>query len=438
MLSEQLPRLTIPHGQGVLGGGATVDKLKAPFPAFGGKSRVAHLVWERLGDVDNFIEPFANSAAVLLARPHAPRIETLNDMDCYISNFWRSTSTCPELVAEWADDPVSECDMHARHRWLVLSHSAIEFRRRMKTEPGYFDARVAGWWVHGICCWIGSGWCQTPESAEWDQLARIGTDAGQGVHAIGRDNRKPRIDGGNGQYGHGIHSGRSAAISQQLPLIGDLPRGVHRGAGELHVKRPRAASEHLATDTGLPGVCGQMFGDANRPQLADAYSRGRGVNGNDAAGTCEQRRAWLVDWFQRLRDRLRTVRVCCGDWLRVCDSESVTTRLGVTGLFLDPPYGHGSGRQEAIYSTDSMTVAADVRRYCLERGDDQKMRICLAGYQGEGHDVLEKAGWDVVSWNSPGGYGNRSAKGKANSKKERLWFSPACQRPAQYELFAPP
>jgi len=56
-------------------------KLKAPFPAFGGKSKVASMVWQYLGDVDNYIEPFANSAAVLLARPHAPRVETINDWD---------------------------------------------------------------------------------------------------------------------------------------------------------------------------------------------------------------------------------------------------------------------------------------------------------------------------------------------------------------------
>ena len=41
--------------------------LKAPFPWFGGKSKVAGLVWERFGDVANYVEPFAGSLAVLLA-----------------------------------------------------------------------------------------------------------------------------------------------------------------------------------------------------------------------------------------------------------------------------------------------------------------------------------------------------------------------------------
>lgn len=31
--------------------------LKAPFPWFGGKSRVADVVWRRFGDVPNYVEP---------------------------------------------------------------------------------------------------------------------------------------------------------------------------------------------------------------------------------------------------------------------------------------------------------------------------------------------------------------------------------------------
>ena len=43
--------------------------LPAPFPWFGGKRRVSSLVWDAIGPVDNYIEPFAGSLAVLLRRP---------------------------------------------------------------------------------------------------------------------------------------------------------------------------------------------------------------------------------------------------------------------------------------------------------------------------------------------------------------------------------
>jgi hypothetical protein len=62
--------------------------LKAPFPWFGGKSRVAPLVWERFGDVTVYAEPFAGSLAVLLGRPkeHERAIESVNDKDGFVCN----------------------------------------------------------------------------------------------------------------------------------------------------------------------------------------------------------------------------------------------------------------------------------------------------------------------------------------------------------------
>lgn len=446
-------------------------KLKAPFPYFGGKSSVASLVWDRLGDVDNFIEPFCGSAAVLLARPTPPRIETVNDKDSMVANFWRATSKNPEAVAEYADWPVNEADLHARHRHLVLSEAATDFRERMRKDPDYYDAKFAGWWCWGLCCWIGSGWCQSPETCEREGRATaVGCPKGLNTGIRGQDNRKPRIDGGEGQYGHGVHvKGQSeripagqrgptgvhakrprveregatalpgvhgavdeAALSQQVPLIGDPPRGVHRAA-DLGEQVPRDRGRGIAT----PAVT--EISDTNRPQLADAYSRGRGVNGNDSAGTCAQRRAWLLDWFGWLRDRLRTVRVCCGHWLRVCDSESVTTRLGMTGLMLDPPYpthkADGTqSRDGTIYTTDSGRDDLDKLRdevlaYCLERGSNPKMRIAVCGYDTDGYAVLEKEGWEVVAWRAQGGYGNRKGENK-NAGRERIWFSPACVKPS--------
>jgi DNA adenine methylase len=120
--------------------------LRAPFPWFGGKSRAAHLVWEALGNVANYVEPFCGSAAVLLARPHAPRVETVNDADGMVANFWRAVAAAPAEVAHHADWPVNEADLHARHRWLIGQRESLT--ERLIADPEWFDARVAGWW----CC----------------------------------------------------------------------------------------------------------------------------------------------------------------------------------------------------------------------------------------------------------------------------------------------
>lgn len=370
------------------------EALKAPFPHFGGKSRIAAEVWKALGDVDNYIEPFFGSGAVMLARPTAPRIETANDFDCYLANFWRATAHDPEKVVAFADGPVNEADLHARHRWLVLSDDAELFRRRMRTDPDYYDCKVAGWWVWGICCWIGSGWC---------------------VEATHR--RRINLGGHEGQAGKGVHS-KGPLDSFRRPQLADaydVGRGVHASPPDGYTLWQQAP--YMGTGTG------------------------QGVNASAGGGTCAARRAWLLDWFGRLRDRFRVTRVCCGHWLRVCDSPSVTTRLGTVGLFLDPPYprqqkGRQKSRDSKLYATDSNaeTVTPEALRdevlaYCRERGGNRLYRIVVAGYEGDGYEELVAGhGWTETAWQAQGGYGNRSEQGKANAKRERLWLSPHCLR----------
>ena len=99
------------------------DRLRAPFPWFGGKSMVADAVWERFGDVASFVEPFFGSGAVLLGRPDgAHGVETVNDLDGFVANFWRSCAHSPTETWVWADSPVNEVDLHARHVWLIVHH----------------------------------------------------------------------------------------------------------------------------------------------------------------------------------------------------------------------------------------------------------------------------------------------------------------------------
>ena len=203
-----------------------MTKLKAPFPAFGGKSKVADLVWSRIGDVDNFIEPFCNSAAVLLVRPSTPRVETVNDLNPYIANFWRATSIDPEAVVEACDWPVNETDLHSRHRWLVLSDAAVEFRERMKADPKYFDAEIAGWWVWGCCCWIGGEWCIYMDGEKWNE----------------RPGMRPRINGyGHGPIENGINAG--ASLQARRPVIAnpgsDAGKGVHGNPPERTPDAPK-------------------------------------------------------------------------------------------------------------------------------------------------------------------------------------------------------
>ena len=130
----------------------------APFPWFGGKRKVAAEVWARFGAVDNYVEPFFGSGAVLLGRPDHDGNETINDLDGYVANFWRAVKHAPDATADWADNPVNENDLHARHVWLLQQRE--DLRARLEGDPDWHDSKIAGWWVWGIACWIGPGSAQ--------------------------------------------------------------------------------------------------------------------------------------------------------------------------------------------------------------------------------------------------------------------------------------
>lgn len=166
--------------------------LKAPFPYFGGKPAIASIVWERFGRVPRYIEPFAGSLAVMLARPRPfDGREIVNDSDGLLVNLWRALAADPEAVAHHADWPAMEVDMHARHAWLVGERPTIT--TRLEGDPDWFDAKAAGWWLWGIGLWIGGGWCSG--DGPW-RVTEVDLNDGQGIH-------RQLLHAGND--GRGIH-----------------------------------------------------------------------------------------------------------------------------------------------------------------------------------------------------------------------------------------
>lgn len=334
-----------------------VDLLRAPMPAFGGKSKVAGVIWTGLGrDVPSYNEPFCFSAAVLLARPGgAGKIETINDLHGAVPNFWRAVKAAPEEVAEWCDWPVSEADLNSRHIWLVKRFR--EIREQLMTDPEFFDAKAAVWWCWGQCQWIGGGWCKDGSS----------------------------------------HSG---APGQQLPAIVLEHGALSRAASGAH--RPKR-----------PQLCDGPSG-VHLPSLGND----RGLNGVSAPP--------VLEWFKALQERLRNVRIACGDFERVLGNSVLGKGKNVGGrrpcaVLLDPPYSP-EHRDPAIYAEDSATVAVRARNWALEHGDDPELRICLAGYFDE-HDEHFPANWTRYSWTGGRGY---AAKDNFNRELETLWFSPHC------------
>jgi DNA adenine methylase len=335
-----------------------MNRLKAPFPWFGGKSLVSELVWERFGNVDTYNEPFAGSLAVLLGRTHEPKTETVNDLDCYLANFWRSLQADPDGVARYADSPVNEADLHARHRWLV--EVARKNAERCLTDPEFYDVKIAGWWVWGQCLWIGSGWCQKPALNLDKKIPHLIDNKG-----INRNQR--RWQGGGAGGGSGVHA---PTLARQLPQLSGARSGKQMGLLREGVKS-----------------------------------------------------IGLYNYLQQLATRLRRVRVCCGDWQRIL-TPAVTTSIGTSGIFLDPPYSHDL-RDTRCYAEDDHDISSDVCEWAIANGDNSDMRIALCGYAGE-HSM--PSSWECVPWKANGGYG-RTEQAKVNRTEERIWFSPHCLKP---------
>jgi site-specific DNA-adenine methylase len=124
-----------------------------------------------------------------------------------------------------------------------------------------------------------------------------------------------------------------------------------------------------------------------------------------------------------LSSRLRRVRVCCGDWSRIC-GPTPTVKMGLTAVFLDPPYADTARRTSDLYRQDSLSLAHAVRAWAISVGDDPRMRVALCGYEGE-HAMPDT--WECVAWKARGGYGSQAKKSaNANARRERIWFSPHC------------
>lgn len=316
-------------------------QIKSPYPYMGGKSGIANDVWERLGDVRNYTEPFVGSGAMYLLRPEShldrSKNEVINDFDGFIPNFWRAMQSEPRTVAEYATQPVMEADLHARHLWL--NKQAVHLGAMLEADPFYYDVRIAGWWVWCMSQWIADGFCTN--RGPWTDV----------------DGKLQRV--ANGETLH--------RIVRKMPNLGSR-RGVFSVSPEE-----------------------------------------------------------ILPWFDDLKWRLdaTSTRVLRGDWKR-CLNDTNLLKFGSAAVFLDPPYA-GFEEYYREDTGDAGSISDQVRSWCVEWGYNSNVRIALCGY-GDEHNELLDLGWSTLEWTGPPGYTN---KGNAvNRKRETVWFSPHCLKPA--------
>lgn len=124
--------------------------MKPPFTYFGGKTSTAAKIVPLLPPHRHYVEPFAGSLAVLLAKEPS-KLETVNDLDGDLMTFWRVLRERPdELAAAAALTPHSRAEHQsaydltvedelerARRVWVLLSQGRGGSMR--KTGWRYFS-----------------------------------------------------------------------------------------------------------------------------------------------------------------------------------------------------------------------------------------------------------------------------------------------------------
>lgn len=288
---------------------------------FGGKRALAPALWRAFGDASHYVEPFCGSLATLLARPAFDperHVETVNDADGLLVNAWRGIRSDPAAVAHYADWPVSELDLFARHVWLVERMAGLA--ERLMADPDYADPKAAGWWLWGAAGWIGDGWCdgRGPWAVRDGKVINV-RSKGQGVQR-----KLPHLS----DAGHGVQ--------RQLPHLGNAGHGVQR----------------------------------RLPHLGNA---GRGLTRK------QQLIAYFEALSDRL-ERVRIT--CGDFARVLTDSTLFPNRSHgrpITAVLLDPPYGDGSMEYSAGGNGDPATWTR-ARAWALAHGDDTRLRIALCGY----------------------------------------------------------
>lgn len=109
------------------------ERLAPPIPYFGGKQRIASQIVATFAPHLHYVEPYAGSLSVLLAKPPS-KYETANDLDQHLVTFWRVLRDRPDDLHRAATlTPHSRAEMVASRR-IPDGTDDVETARRVWVE----------------------------------------------------------------------------------------------------------------------------------------------------------------------------------------------------------------------------------------------------------------------------------------------------------------
>lgn len=209
----------------------SAEQIKPPFTYFGGKTRIAGKIAELLPPHGHYVEPFAGSLAVLLAKRPAAA-ETVNDLSGDIVHFWKTLRDQPDDIErvcaltphsreehQLCYEPTDDDLERARRTWVRLTQGrAGQIRQRtgwrFREKPE----------THSMTAYLQSYVSRLHPAAQ--RLARVSIECRPAVEVIRAYGRHPGV-----------------LIYADPPYL-DSTR-THAGFGDVYVHEMRGGDEHL-------------------------------------------------------------------------------------------------------------------------------------------------------------------------------------------------
>lgn len=264
--------------------------MKPPFTYFGGKTAIADRIAALLPAHEHYVEPFAGSLAVLLAKPPS-RMETVNDLDGDLMNFWRVLRDRPgDLKRACALTP------HSRAEYLACYEPATDALERARrvwvnlTQGRGGQMRRTGWRFY-----------QDPRGSGASMPDYLATYAGRLAPAAARIARvslecKPALDIIR-EYGQ--HPG--CLIYADPPYLASLRTLNHgRCRGPDYKHELRTDDEHRELAEVLHGCAAPVvLSGYDSPLYGELYAGWRQLAVRAAAGNGTEQQRTEVIWCNR-------------------------------------------------------------------------------------------------------------------------------------------
>lgn len=215
--------------------------MKPPFTYFGGKTSIAPQIAALLPPHEHYVEPFAGSLAVLLAKRPSP-METVNDLAGDIVTFWRVLRDRPlELERVCALTPHSRTEHQLCYERATddLEQARRTWVRLTQGRGGQLYQRT-GWRFHqdpagqtGMPAYLASYIRRMHPAAQ--RLAAVSLECRPAIEVI---------------EAYGAHP--SALIYADPPYLDSVR--THKGHGNVYVHEMRTDDEHQHLAKALHGA----------------------------------------------------------------------------------------------------------------------------------------------------------------------------------------